>query len=495
VLIFGILVVSFSVYHSAVVPNQFKSTEIDHNEKVQSDLIQLSETLQQTAATGLDSSQTIRSGGRYSVWTAYPSPPLSGTIRTVRDEVTITNVTVTNNDESTEYWSKQNEFVTHSIRYEPTYREYQDPPDTIIEHGSVYNEFRDAQVSVTSQRIVSENSVNLLLIGGDVDRTSGGAEGIAVRPVSSSDSTIQIQGEFSFTLPTDRPKKYWDDALDEPIIRGYTYDSVNGEVNVTVDSATPISFRVVKASFGGASNSPEYITLKDSEVLTKDKYGNPIGGVEVTVDKTGETYFSDSDGVVNIPDPDNTIQPYITAENVNGAAERQKVTVEPGDLGGEPSSTPSGDEVSTVSGTTPDGESSALEFDMQVDSGATVTVTNITIATPGTQNSNVQDATQLRRTGNDDDEVRLTVSDTSGVNQSGSLKKNVKLDTTKYQLDTNAVFSDGTVLSADMGEIDGNVKWKYDLIDSKNNADVIVTFYFDDNTQFQAYLRVTNVNS
>ncbi|MBP1985757.1 hypothetical protein [Halolamina salifodinae] len=150
--------------------------------------------------------------------------------------------------------------------------------------------------------------------------------------------------------------------------------------------------------------------------------------------------------------------------------------------------------VSTVDGTTPSGESSALQFDIQVPSGTTETVTDIKITTPGNRNSDVQSANKLKR--GSGKEVVLTVSDTSGVNQSGDLNTKVKLDGTKYALDTDATFSDGAVLSVDMGDIDGGkTQWTYDLVDSQSKADVVVTFYFQDGTQFKAYLKVTNVSS
>jgi len=160
----------------------------------------------------------------------------------------------------------------------------------------------------------------------------------------------------------------------------------------------------------------------------------------------------------------------------------------------DPPPAPPASEVSTVDGTTPAGGSSALQFDIQVPSGTTKTVTSLKITAPGNQNSNVQGAKQLKRKSGE--EARFTASNTNGVNQSGSLNKNIKLDGTKYTLDTNAVFSDGAVLSVDMGGLDGgNVEWTYDLVDSQSKADVVVTFYFQDGTQFQAYLQVTNVNS
>jgi hypothetical protein len=161
----------------------------------------------------------------------------------------------------------------------------------------------------------------------------------------------------------------------------------------------------------------------------------------------------------------------------------------------DPPPAPPASGVSAVDGTTPSSESSALQFDIQAASGSTKTITDIKVTTPGNQNGNVKSSWQFKRTGQQK-EARLTVSNTNGVNQSGGLKQNIKLDGSKYELDTNAVFSDGAVLDVDMGEIkNGNVKLKYHLVDSKSKADVVVTFYSQDGTQFQAYLRVTNVNS
>lgn len=161
----------------------------------------------------------------------------------------------------------------------------------------------------------------------------------------------------------------------------------------------------------------------------------------------------------------------------------------------DPPPTPPASGVEHIDGTTPSSESSALQFDIQVAKGTTKTVTNVSVTTPGNENGNVNGATQLNRPSNVD-EAQLIVSNTDGVNQSGGLKKPIKLDGTEYALDTNAVFSDGAVVSVDTGDINNeNVKWKYNLIDSKRKADVIVTFQFEDGTQFQTYLRVENVNS
>jgi|APHM01.1.fsa_nt_gi hypothetical protein len=177
VLIFGMLTIAFSVYHASFVPNEFKQTEFEHNEEVQGDILELSDQIRDTAATGIDASQTVNFGGSYQVWTAYPSPPLYGSMSTPNGTVTVSGLSVTNNAESNDYWEDGDQtYSTHSIRYSPGYREYRNPPDTVIEHGNVYNDFRDGTLNVNSQDIVSDDSVNLLLIGGDMNVTRDGPE-------------------------------------------------------------------------------------------------------------------------------------------------------------------------------------------------------------------------------------------------------------------------------------------------------------------------------
>jgi hypothetical protein len=160
----------------------------------------------------------------------------------------------------------------------------------------------------------------------------------------------------------------------------------------------------------------------------------------------------------------------------------------------DPPPAPPASGVEVKDGTTPNIEDTALKFDIQIAKGETQTVRNVSITTPGNENDDVQDANNLNR--NPGDEIVLDVSKTNGENQSGARDGPINLPVTNEELDTNAVFSDGALLSVDMGDIEkGKTKWTYDLVNSQSNADVVVTFGFDDGSEFEAYLRVTNVNS
>lgn len=161
----------------------------------------------------------------------------------------------------------------------------------------------------------------------------------------------------------------------------------------------------------------------------------------------------------------------------------------------DPSATPPSSGISVLGGSTPNTESTALKFTTQVASGTTRTITGINITTPGRQNDKVDDIKQLKRKGQSS-EIRLTAIPTNGVNKSGSLRRNVKLDGTNYSLDTNAVFSNGARIRADLGEFNnGNAGLTYKIASSAANADVVVTFLLRNNAPFRVPLRVTNVNT
>jgi len=92
-------------------------------------------------------------------------------------------------------------------------------------------------------------------------------------------------------------------------------------------------------------------------------------------------------------------------------------------------------------------------------------------------------------------EVYLGPASTSGEDQAGRYA-GVYTVGTLQSLDTDAVFSDGSVLSVRLGRVDGgSVQFTYGEAAGKSDSDITVTLQFDDGSSHETYLRVTNVNS
>jgi hypothetical protein len=161
-----------------------------------------------------------------------------------------------------------------------------------------------------------------------------------------------------------------------------------------------------------------------------------------------------------------------------------------------PTETPStAESVTTVGGSTPDGESTFLEFDMRVDSGASAEIEAFEITVPANRNSSVNGSFKLQNRQNP--EVQLTPSSAGGANKPGEYAGgNYPLGSGRQSMDTNAIFEDGTTLTVKMGKLDnGNVQLTYDDTNTASNSDITVTSYFVDGTSHETYLRVTNVDT
>ncbi|ERH10891.1 MAG: hypothetical protein J07HX64_02670 [halophilic archaeon J07HX64] len=156
------------------------------------------------------------------------------------------------------------------------------------------------------------------------------------------------------------------------------------------------------------------------------------------------------------------------------------------------SGSPTADSVETVDGTTPGSGTSFLEFDVRVDLGESARITAVNVTKPAKQNSEVSVFTKL------DDaspELYLNPASTSGGDQNGQYAGAYTVGTLQ-PLDTDAVFSDGSVLSVRLGRINsGNVQFTYSEAASESDSDITVTLQFDDDSSYETYLSVTNVNS
>ncbi len=151
------------------------------------------------------------------------------------------------------------------------------------------------------------------------------------------------------------------------------------------------------------------------------------------------------------------------------------------------------DTVETVAGTTLDGETSFLEFDVEVDRGESARITALEVRKPANENSGVSSVfTELRDA---NPEAYFDPTSTSDGDQAGQYV-GVYTVGTPQALDTDAVFSDGSVLGVRLGRVDGgNVTFTYSKAASESDSDITVTLRFDDGSSHETYLRVTNVNS
>lgn len=205
-----------------------------------------------------------------------------------------------------------------------------------------------------------------------------------------------------------------------------------------------------------------------------------------------------------VVDPDGELDPntYSVAVSIvadtSGSATTPDGTTTPTETATEsptPTPTPTATSVATVGGSTPSGESTFLEFDVQVDNGASAEIDAFEVTVPANKNSSAKGSFELQNGSNP--EVQLTPTNTSGANKAGEYSGgSYPLGSGRQSMDTNAVFEDGTTLTVTMGKLDdGNVKLTYNETSTVSDSDITVSLYFTDGTSHETYLRVTNVNT
>lgn len=146
ILIFGFLVITFTVYQGIVVPDQNRAVEFRHNQQVHNQLQDLRNAILTDATTGTSQTVSITLGATYPTRSLAQNLGISaGAISTVEygtsNQIHIANASAASQQGGVvEYWNgSPKSFSTTAIAYRPVYSFYTDAPTTYYEHSLVRN--------------------------------------------------------------------------------------------------------------------------------------------------------------------------------------------------------------------------------------------------------------------------------------------------------------------------------------------------------------------
>lgn len=237
-LLLAILVVAFGLYQAFVVPDQNKEVEFDHNQEIQSDLVELRNSLLESKDRDLSlknhRSVQLRLGTQYPTRILALNPPdPTGTIEAAEfgplelDEAIV---------DGWYFGDPQGNLIeaahdTKLLSYRPNYGQYTNPPETILEHSLLYNDFGENELPITRQRLVdgANRQLNFVVYDGEFVRT-GQRTTFDPRTIDGPTPKIPITPEdevIELTIPTKNPG-IWERTL------GTSFDS--GEPDARVDS-------------------------------------------------------------------------------------------------------------------------------------------------------------------------------------------------------------------------------------------------------------------
>jgi hypothetical protein len=237
----------------------------------------------------------------------------------------------------------------------------------------------------------------------------------------------------------------------------------------------------------------------DIDLDGRSNDGNPVVSSESNATVHLYEFFTDTNDGANVNMSGEEVNVTVRYRLESQLVGETEFTVTPetdGEGGGEGNQTGS-EQLSTVAGSTPEGESDTLQFDVENTGDSDVTVSEFNITTPGRQNSGVEQVDTIDRQPGDR-EVEITGGGTDGwanpddpPNQAGFATNG-----TTYSLDTEAVLNGENTATVKMGAFEGgDIRLTYELTEKPENADIAVSLLLSDGSTKRVFFRVTNVNS
>lgn len=220
VLIFGIVVVAFSLWQAEIVPEQNSEIEFDHTQDVHDDLSQLRSTSLAVSDGSQIRSTDVQLGVRYPArLIAVNPPPVYGTLETGEPREIVISGAGQNR-----WWNgTDRSYVTREIIYDAQYQVLSEQPEVRISHGVIYDLYDDGSLSRSDQPIINGNQISLVVVNGSLSETQIGSVGVDVRPIHTQTETRIVEGNLSLSLPTQLGIDEWRSLLeDEPRVRSVT---------------------------------------------------------------------------------------------------------------------------------------------------------------------------------------------------------------------------------------------------------------------------------
>ena len=302
-LLLALLIIALGMYQAFGVPDQNKQVEFDHNQEVQSDLIDLRNALldvrssDQVESNRQHRSARVRLGTRYVNRIVGINPPdPQGTLRTIdHGNITIDGATVDGDFEGdpTETLLGTSH-DTKTLVYEAGYSEYHNPPTTVLEHSLAYNQLEASNRSLTSQRVVQSGStsLNIFLFDGDILKR-GHQTTLDPETLDGPTAPVPITADgdsFDIVLPTTSPDVWTSDRLigesfeeGEPMAAA----EVTGaqEVTITVEDDDTWTLQMTRVGYDGGETDDTLSAIQPTDPGLEPGEQDPVYGPNVTINE------------------------------------------------------------------------------------------------------------------------------------------------------------------------------------------------------------------
>mgnify|MGYP000138557535 CR=1 FL=1 len=317
ILIFGFLVISWTVYQGVIVPEQNREVELNHNQQVQNQLQDLRNSILTNAYSGTKQTVSVNLGASYPDRTLTVNLGVSaGAIGTVEydgsNQIRIANAESPSEASGVgDYWNGSPKvYSTKAIAYQPVYSFYTEAPVTYYENTLVVNDFGDeTNLTVTDQALIDGNRITLVSLQGDYSQNGQGAVSIDPQAVSIATNRVALQNDdqpITITIPTRLSAEAWTELLAGNAHVLDVEQTGPQEVTMSLEPGTTYELRMVKVGIGtGVEGEPaKYIVREDTPsqtvttetnhsiaVQVRDRFNNPVTGFPVNASISGDGTF------------------------------------------------------------------------------------------------------------------------------------------------------------------------------------------------------------
>lgn len=221
-----------------------------------------------------------------------------------------------------DYWNGDpHEYATGSIVYRPAYNQYTDAPTTNYENSVAYNRFDETVIPLTEQTIVDGRRITLTAVGGNLSRNAVGETSVDVRSISPGRRTVTVSdtgGNVTISIPTKLDLATWQDLLEGEFVANGGHivnvsmnsiaDSEFDHLTIELEQDVTYELRLAKVAVGSSdeqsdvgylttvSRSVSSMTTNETRLLVveiRNRFNNPVSGVEVTFTTDNGTFSND----------------------------------------------------------------------------------------------------------------------------------------------------------------------------------------------------------
>jgi hypothetical protein len=341
ILALAIAVLAFASYQATVVPSETAVAEAAHDSETKSQMLSVDRAIRRTADTGRDSALTVQLSPRYPPRLLALNPsPRSGTLQTTPLDgqgVAIGGFTcsepscvandVGEDEESSDYWTGGiREYPTNRLAYQARYNRYPDAPRRTWEASVLYDQFGNATIARSDQRLIDGETIRLTALRGNYSRTGRQRETIETRAVSAPARTVPIRDDgnpITLTIRTDIPNATWKSLLEDEVapdghVTSFSCQNPNPDPcgTLTIELEQGITYDLETSAVGIGQNAtdtdPSYIVgVKGNDTTipvegrqkvvpeVRDQYNNPYAGERIyTANVSQDDYEGYLDGTL-----------------------------------------------------------------------------------------------------------------------------------------------------------------------------------------------------